>query len=113
MTTCFVRISVEGLHVAFVAERLRRYDQVVVVLEGVGSSPTECSKFFSGLAVCFVLVGLLDRVHKTKIRVCSDTIHPQNPNWEAKQNLMAVPGFETGSRGSQPLMLTTTLYRHG
>lgn len=26
---------------------------------------------------------------------------------------MAVPGFEPGSSGSQPLMLTTTLYHHG
>jgi hypothetical protein len=25
---------------------------------------------------------------------------------------MAVPGFEPGSSGSQPLMLTTTLYHH-
>jgi hypothetical protein len=27
--------------------------------------------------------------------------------------IMAVPGFEPGSSGSQPLMLTTTLYHHG
>jgi hypothetical protein len=26
--------------------------------------------------------------------------------------VMAVPGFEPGSSGSQPLMLTTTLYHH-
>jgi hypothetical protein len=31
---------------AFVAERLRRYVQVVVNFVGVGSSPTECSFFF-------------------------------------------------------------------
>ena len=27
-----------------------------------------------------------------------------------QQKIMAVPGFEPGSSGSQPLMLTTTLY---
>ena len=31
---------------AFVAERLRRYVQVVVNFVGVGSIPTECSLFF-------------------------------------------------------------------
>jgi hypothetical protein len=31
--------------------------------------------------------------------------HPHTPK-------MAVPGFEPGSSGSQPLMLTTTLYHH-
>ena len=30
-----------------------------------------------------------------------------------KKKIMAVPGFEPGSSGSQPLMLTTTLYHHG
>jgi hypothetical protein len=44
--TPFVRLSVCILHVAFVAERLRRYVQVVVLFEGVGSSPTECNIFF-------------------------------------------------------------------
>ena len=34
-----------------------------------------------------------------------------NPNQQKKT--MAVPGFEPGSSGSQPLMLTTTLYHHG
>ena len=34
------------MKVAFVAERLRRYVQVVVLFEGVGSSPTECIHFF-------------------------------------------------------------------
>ena len=32
--------------VAFVAERLRRYVQVVVHFVGVGSSPTECNSSF-------------------------------------------------------------------
>jgi hypothetical protein len=32
------------------------------------------------------------------------------PNQHKK--VMAVPGFEPGSSGSQPLMLTTTLYHH-
>jgi hypothetical protein len=44
--TSFVRLSVRILDVAFVAERLRRYVQVVVLFEGVGSSPTECNIFF-------------------------------------------------------------------
>ena len=35
-----------GVRVAFVAERLRRYVQVVVNFVGVGSSPTECNTFF-------------------------------------------------------------------
>ena len=35
-----------GVRVAFVAERLRRYVQVVVNFVGVGSSPTECKTFF-------------------------------------------------------------------
>ena len=39
---CSVYVSV-----AFVAERLRRYVQVVVNFVGVGSSPTECSFFGS------------------------------------------------------------------
>ena len=30
-----------------------------------------------------------------------------------QKKVMAVPGFEPGSSGSQPLMLTTTLYHHG
>jgi hypothetical protein len=30
-----------------------------------------------------------------------------------QKRFMAVPGFEPGSSGSQPLMLTTTLYHHG
>jgi hypothetical protein len=29
-----------------------------------------------------------------------------------QKKVMAVPGFEPGSSGSQPLMLTTTLYHH-
>ena len=33
---------------AFVAERLRRYVQVVVNFVGVGSSPTECMILFCG-----------------------------------------------------------------
>ena len=32
---------------------------------------------------------------------------------EQAQKKMAVPGFEPGSSGSQPLMLTTTLYHQG
>ena len=44
--TSFARISVRVLDVAFVAERLRRYVQVVVIFDGVGSSPTECNTFF-------------------------------------------------------------------
>ena len=31
---------------------------------------------------------------------------------DPKRQKMAVPGFEPGSSGSQPLMLTTTLYHH-
>ena len=42
----FVALSLGGLRVAFVAERLRRYVQVVVTFGGVGSSPTECNTFF-------------------------------------------------------------------
>ena len=34
-----------------------------------------------------------------------------SPTWSSRKN-MAVPGFEPGSSGSQPLMLTTTLYHH-
>ena len=30
--------------------------------------------------------------------------------WWVQREKMAVPGFEPGSSGSQPLMLTTTLY---
>jgi hypothetical protein len=41
-----VPLSGGELHVAFVAERLRRYVQVVVTFGGVGSSPTECNTFF-------------------------------------------------------------------
>ena len=47
--------SFEDSHVlAFVAERLRRYVQVVVNFVGVGSSPTECNTFFGvfSLAAC-------------------------------------------------------------
>ena len=47
VTTSFVRISSVDSHDAFVAERLRRYVQVVVLFEGVGSSPTECIIFFA------------------------------------------------------------------
>lgn len=36
---------------------------------------------------------------------------PRTPHRQKK--VMAVPGFEPGSSGSQPLMLTTTLYHHG
>jgi hypothetical protein len=36
------------------------------------------------------------------------------PHAPSRQKMvMAVPGFEPGSSGSQPLMLTTTLYHHG
>ena len=56
---------------AFVAERLRRYVQVVVNFVGVGSSPTECSFFFFSIA------------------------WPGDSESELKK--MAVPGFEPGS----------------
>jgi hypothetical protein len=47
VTRCsFVHRAPGGPHVAFVAERLRRYVQVVVIFDGVGSSPTECNTFF-------------------------------------------------------------------
>jgi hypothetical protein len=42
----FVPFAAGELRVAFVAERLRRYVQVVVTFGGVGSSPTECNTFF-------------------------------------------------------------------
>jgi hypothetical protein len=46
VTTVFFLLS-RVIHMnAFVAERLRRYVQVVVNFVGVGSSPTECSFFF-------------------------------------------------------------------
>ena len=60
VTTSFVQTSFRTLDVAFVAERLRRYVQVVVLFEGVGSSPTECNIFFFGLTARFVLVELVD-----------------------------------------------------
>jgi hypothetical protein len=37
------------------------------------------------------------------------TTKPPEPH---NKKVMAVPGFEPGSSGSQPLMLTTTLYHH-
>ena len=36
-----------------------------------------------------------------------------NKKTKNAKKLLAVPGFEPGSSGSQPLMLTTTLYHHG
>ena len=47
---------------AFVAERLRRYVQVVVNFVGVGSSPTECSFFF----LCRALKGNTQAKKKQK-----------------------------------------------
>ena len=46
VTRFFCSLVCGKLHVAFVAERLRRYVQVVVNFVGVGSSPTECILFF-------------------------------------------------------------------
>lgn len=46
VTRFFCSLVCGKLHVAFVAERLRRYVQVVVNFVGVGSSPTECNTFF-------------------------------------------------------------------
>ena len=127
--TSFARISVRVLDVAFVAERLRRYVQVVVLFEGVGSSPTECNTFFFLDVVLFWLSsspyhGRLIRIktqpepeseHKQTAEKSSlplvDAEHTPNPRKNKK--CMAVPGFEPGSSGSQPLMLTTTLYHHG
>ncbi len=43
-------------NVAFVAERLRRYVQVVVNFVGVGSSPTECIFFCFGQAQRFLVL---------------------------------------------------------
>ena len=39
-------MATNWLQIAFVAEWLRRYVQVVVNIVGVGSSPTECIFFF-------------------------------------------------------------------
>lgn len=74
------------LHVAFVAERLRRYVQVVVNFVGVGSSPTECNMFFFG--TISVWCG------------CSPHLSPPSP-------LCAEPSMP-GWQGHGPLGLRTT-----
>jgi hypothetical protein len=120
--TSFVRLSGRVLDVAFVAERLRRYVQVVVLFEGVGSSPTECNIFF--LDVVFWLISCPYHVRLIRITTQPDSNQNTTRNNRRKQlnsggrptgeqKGMAVPGFEPGSSGSQPLMLTTTLYHHG
>ena len=134
MTRCsFVHRAPGGPHVAFVAERLRRYVQVVVIFDGVGSSPTECNTFF----VFFVRPMLLSielggGVEPwTFFSVVEGQSTPLIYTWHSmpekrahtksslgkvshapsqQKKVMAVPGFEPGSSGSQPLMLTTTLY---
>jgi hypothetical protein len=110
--------------VAFVAERLRRYVQVVVHFVGVGSSPTECNTFFFFLVFrptifCIVIEGVVCLTTKCapvrRNRSRTETIIPFYEIYTHTRNMrqskrMAVPGFEPGSSGSQPLMLTTTLY---
>jgi hypothetical protein len=111
------------LHVAFVAERLRRYVQVVVTFGGVGSSPTECNSFFFCWACNLQLAfcagygfAPLTAASFTSTLSCLNNLEPHKAPHEATQyknkRIMAVPGFEPGSSGSQPLMLTTTLYHH-
>ena len=135
----FVALSCGEAYVAFVAERLRRYVQVVVLFEGVGSIPTECSDSFFACSAS-------DRFVPPTYGPSCSTNQPvpameQNTGKERggwawgvcegrgkgvgqrggttdstapppKKKVMAVPGFEPGSSGSQPLMLTTTLYHH-
>jgi hypothetical protein len=67
--TSFVRLSVRVSDVAFVAERLRRYVQVVVLFEGVGSSPTECNIVFLDIVLFWLSScpyhGQIDPNHST------------------------------------------------
>jgi hypothetical protein len=102
--------------VAFVAERLRRYVQVVVHFVGVGSSPTECnSSFFRHFPSDQPLFGYRWRWSSEletapPIQASGNRVLKNTKTKENKTKRMAVPGFEPGSSGSQPLMLTTTLY---
>ena len=108
--TSDVQYLSSGTSTASLAERLRRYVQVVVLFEGVGSSPTECniSFFLSFDIFCSRCLGGPSR-HSPKKQSKDNCVHWTASETEVKR-LMAVPGFEPGSSGSQPLMLTTTLY---
>jgi hypothetical protein len=120
--------SLRSTQAAFVAERLRRYVQVVVNFVGVGSIPTECKPFFllSLPPSCFfpflfaISASTMGRcaILRRSLRGGSrEEAQPTHAEEETNQkgnkkcfSELAVPGFEPGSSGSQPLMLTTTLY---
>ena len=69
VTTVFFLLR-RGMYInAFVAERLRRYVQVVVLFEGVGSSPTECNIVFLDIVLFWLSScpyhGQIDPHHNT------------------------------------------------
>jgi hypothetical protein len=84
--TSFVRLFVCVLDVAFVAERLRRYVQVVVLFEGVGSSPTECNIFFLDV-VLFWLSSC--PYHVQLIRITTNTSRLESEHNQTQQKKAA------------------------